>query len=134
MHEESRATLIQDLVGLLGVGRDNMDMLVIRPRRTSDGLIIMVESATLRLVYAQAGWRDIGRVWRFWICGLRNRLSPRFQRWGRVLVHRVSLGSDPARASQWIDDFFAAVYDRSGPFALTFTRQGWGPVQSEGAA
>ena len=134
MHEESRATLLRDLVSLLDVGRDNMDMLVIRPRRTSDGLIVMVEAAKLRLVYPQAGWQDIGRAWRFWLCGLRNRLSHRSQRWGRELVHRVTLGSDPARASQWIDEFFAAVYGTSGPFALDFTRQGGGPPRPEGAA
>jgi hypothetical protein len=134
MHEESRETLIRDLVGLLEVGRDKLDMLVITPRRTSHGLIVMVEAAKLRLAYPQAGWQDIGRVWRFWLCGLRNRLSPRLERWGGELVHRVTLGSDPPRASQWIDEFFAAVYNTSGPFALDFTRQGWGPPESRGAA
>ncbi len=134
MHEESREILIRDLVDLLNVGRDNMDSLVITPRRTSNGLIVMVEAAELRLVYPQAGWHDLARVWRFWLCGLRNRLSPRPQRWGRELVHRVTLGSDPHRASKWIDEFFAAVYNMSGPFALNFTRQGWGPPTSAGAA
>ena len=134
MHEESRAILIRDLVDLLGVGRDNLDMLTITPLRTSNGLIVMVEAAKLRLVYPQAGWLDIRRVWRFWRCGLRNRLSPHFQRWGRELVHRVTLGSDPSRASQWIDEFFAAVYDTSGSFALEFFRTGWGPPRSNGAA
>ena len=134
MHEESRATLIRDLVGLLAVGRDKMDMLVITPRRTSDGLIVMVEAAKLRLVYPQAGWQDIPRVSRFWLCGLRNKLSPRLERWGRELVHRVTLGSDPSRATQWIDQFFAAVYNTSGPFALDFTRQGWAQPRSDGAA
>src|SRR6267378_7868520 len=133
MHEDSRAILIQDLVGLLGVGRDNMDMLVIRPCRTSNGLIVMVEADELRLVYPQAGWLDIGRVWRFWRCGLRNKLSPRPQRWGREIIHRVTLGSDPSRASQLIDEFFAAVYDTSGPFALDSLRQGWAP-HSKGVA
>ena len=134
MHEESRSILVRDLVGLLGVGRDNMDMLVISPRLTSDRMIVMVEAATLRLVYPRAGLKNIGQVWRFWLCGLRNRLSPRLQRWGRVFIHRVDLGSDPDRASQWIDQFFAVVYKRSGPFALDFTRQGWGPPRTEGAA
>ncbi|SRR6266550_90810 len=127
MHEMSRETLIQDLVGLLNVGRDRLDMLVIRPRLTSNGLIVMVDGAKLLLIYPQAGWQDIRRVWRFWLCGLRNRLSPRFERWGRQLVHRVTLGSDPARAATWIDGFFDAVYSTSGPFALDFTRQGWAP-------
>jgi len=134
MHDTSRETLIQDLVGLLNVGRDRLDMLVIRPRRTSHGLIVMVEGAKLLLVYPQAGWRDIRRVWRFWLCGLGNRLWPRPERWGRQLVHRVTLGSDPGRATKWIDEFFAAVYSTSGPFALDFTRQGWGPPRSGGAA
>jgi len=133
MHEESRATLIQDLVALLGVGRDNLDMLVIRPRRTSNGLLVMVEAGKLRLVYPPAGWLDVVRVWHFWRCGLRNKLSPRPKRWGRELVHRVTLGSDPSRASQLIDEFFAAVYDTSGQFALDFLRQGWLP-KSQGAA
>ncbi|SRR6266566_2823669 len=127
MHEISRETLIQDLVGLLNVGRDRLDMLVIRPRRTSNGLIVMVEGSKLLLVYSQASWQDLRRVWRFWLCGLRNRLSPRLERWGRQLVHRVTLGSDPLRATTLIDDFFAAVYKTSGPFALDFTRQGWAP-------
>ena len=133
MHEESRAILLQDLAGLLSVGRDNMDMLVIRPRRTLNGLLVMVEADKLRLVYPQAGWFDVGRVWRFWRCGFRNKLSPRPIRWGRELVHRVTLGSDPTRASQLIDEFFAAVYGTSGPFALDFLRQGWLP-KSQGAA
>ena len=127
MHEMSRETLIQDLIGLLNVGRDRLDMLVIRPRRTSNGLIVMVEGSKLLLVYSQASWQDLRRVWRFWLCGLRNRLSPRLERWGRQLVHRVTLGSDPLRATTLIDDFFAAVYKTSGPFALDFTRQGWAP-------
>ena len=127
MHEISRETLIQDLVGLLNVGRDRLDMLVIRPRRTSNGLIVMVEGSKLLLVYSQASWQDLRRVWRFWLCGLRNRLSPRLERWGRQLVHRVTLGSDPLRATTLIDDFFAATYKTSGPFALDFTRQGWAP-------
>ncbi|SRR6266571_4076313 len=127
MHEMSRETLIQDLIGLLGVGRDRLDMLVVTPRRTSSGLIVMVEGATLLLFYPQAGWQDLKRAWRFWLCGLRNRLSPRFEQWGRQLVHRVALGSDPARATKLIDEFFAAVYRASGPFALDFTRQGWAP-------
>src|SRR6185503_16356279 len=98
MHEESREILLQDLVGLLGVSRDNMDTLVIRPRRTSNGLLVMVEAGKLRLVYPQAGWLDGVRVWRFWSCGLRNRLSPQPKRWGREIVHRVTLGTDPLRA------------------------------------
>ena len=134
MHEESRTTLIRDLVGLLGVGRDNMDMLTISPRQTSDHMIVMVEASTLRLVYPKPGLKHIGQVWRFWLCGLRNRLSPQVLRWDRVLVHRVSLGTDPARATQWIDKFFAVVYNKSGPFALDFDRRGWGPPRSPGAA
>ena len=133
MHEESRAILIQDLVALLGVGRDNLDTLVIRPRRTSNGLLVMVEAGKLRLVYPQAGWLDFVRVWHFWRCGLRNKLSPRPKRWGHELVHRVTLGTDPSRATQLIDEFFAAVYDTSGQFALDFLRQGWLP-KSQGAA
>jgi hypothetical protein len=133
MHEESRAVLIQDLVGLLGVGRDNMDMLAIRPRRTSNGLLVMVEAGKLRLAYPQAGWLDLVRTWRFWRCGLRNGLAPRAKRWGREIVHRVTLGTDPSRASQLIDEFFTAVYDTSGPFALDFHRTGWLP-NSQGAA
>jgi len=116
------------------VGRDNLDMLVISPRQTSDRMIVMVEADKLRLVYPKAGSQNIGQVWRFWLCGLRNRLSPRVQRWGRVFVHRVTLGTDPAHATQLIDKFFAVVYDREGPFALDFKRQGWGPPGSAGAA
>src|SRR5438093_739227 len=98
MHEESRAILIQDLVALLGVGRDNLDTLVIRPRRTSNGLLVMVEAGKLRLVYPQAGWLDFVRVWHFWRCGLRNKLSPRPKRWGHELVHRVALGTPTTRS------------------------------------
>ncbi len=134
MNEESHATLIRDLTGLLGVGRDNKYMLVIRPRQTLDGLIVIAEAGMLRLLYHQAGWSDVGRVWCFWLCGLRNRLAPRFHRWGRQLVHRVSLGSDPTRASQWIDEFFNVVYNRSGPFALDFMRLGLNRPLPEGAA
>ena len=133
MHEESREILLQDLVRLLGVGRDNRDTLVIRPRRTSNGLLVMVEGGKLRLIYPQAGWLDVVRVWHFWSCGLRNSLSPRPKRWGREIVHRVTLGTDPLRASQLIDEFFAVVYGTSGPFALDFLRQGWLP-KSQGAA
>ena len=134
MHEVSRETLIRDLIGLLGAGRDDLDMLVIRPRLTSNGLIIMVRAGNLQLVYPQAGWLDLARVARFWLCGRRNQLSPRLERWGRELVHRVNLGSDARRATEWVDEFFAAVYRTSGPFALEFTRQGWGPPSPSGAA
>ena len=95
MNEESRATLIRDLTNLLDVGRDNKYLLVITPLQTLDWLVVVPEAGMLRLLYYQVGRRDVGRVWRFWLCGLRNRLSPRFRRWGRQLVHRVSLGSDP---------------------------------------
>jgi len=93
----------------------------------------MVEAGKLRLVYPQAGWLDFVRVWHFWRCGLRNNLSPRPKRWGHEFVHRVTLGTDPSRATQLIDEFFAAVYETSGPFALDFLRQGWLP-KSQGAA
>jgi hypothetical protein len=121
MNEGSRATLIRDLTDLLDVGRNNKYLLVITPRETLDWLVVVAEAGMLRLLY---GWRDVGRVWRFWLRGLRNRLSPRFRRWGRHLVHRVSLGSDPTRASQWIDEFFNVVYNRSGPFALDIMHLG----------
>src|SRR2546429_9593455 len=134
MQDETRGMLIWNIGGLHGICRNNLVLLFITPRRTSNGLIVMVEAAKLRLVYPQAGWQDMGRAWRFWRCGLRNKLSPRLQRWGREIVHRVTLGSDPPRASQWIDEFFAAVYNTSGPFAIDFTRQGWGPPRSGGAA
>ena len=61
MHEESRETLIRDLVGLLEVGRDNLDMLVITPRRTLHGLIVMVEAAKLRSV-GQTFARRVGTI------------------------------------------------------------------------
>src|SRR5947209_2470051 len=99
MHETSREILISDLNALLNVRRDNADMLVITPRSTSNGLIVMVRSGSLQLFYAQAGWFDLERVIRFWLCCLRKKLSPRFERWGAELMHRAALGSDPARAS-----------------------------------
>ena len=128
MHAISRETLIGDLAALLRAGRDDLDMLVITPRLTSNGLIVMVRSGTLQLIYPQAGWFDLPRVVRFWMCGLRNKLSPRFVRWGAQVVHRVSLASDPTSASAQIDEFFKAVYGMSGPFALDFTRLGWQPT------
>jgi hypothetical protein len=130
MHDASRETLTRDLAALLNAGRDHLDMLVIRPRHTSNGLIIMVEANRLLLVYPQAGWLDVGLVWRFWRCGYKNKLSPRFERWGRELVHLVTLGSDPSHAAERIDEFFASVFNTSGPFALDFTRQGWAPNES----
>jgi|SRR6266566_2449150 len=134
MHEMSRETLIRDMEALLGVGRDDMDTLVITPRQTSNGLLVMMRDGTLQLVYPQTGWLDVVRVSRFWLCALKHRLSPQFESWGKVKVHRVSLGSDATRAATWIDDFFAVVFRISGPFALNFLRQGWGPPSPTGAA
>jgi hypothetical protein len=119
---------MQDLVGLLGVGRNDLDMLVLTPRQTSNGLIVMVRNAELQVVYPQAGWLDWKRVGRFWLFSLRMRLSPRFERWGRELIHRANLGSDATRAANLIDEFFGAIFQMSGPFALKFTRQGWAPL------
>ena len=130
MHEASRETLVQDLTGLLGVGRDRMDMLYLRSRRTSHDLIVMVEANSLLLAYVQTGWLDVAGAWRFRRYGSKSGLSPRFERWGRQFVHLVALGSDAVRASTRIDECFAAVYRLFGPFALEFTRQGWSPVQS----
>ena len=132
MHEMSRETLIRDMEGLLGVGRDDMDTLSITPRQTSDLLLVMVRAGSLQLVYPQDGWFDVVRVVRFWRCGLRHKLSPRVENWGKMLAHRVNLGPDAGRAALRIDEFFAAVYQASGPFALEFTRRGFGP--SRGAA
>jgi hypothetical protein len=130
MHEASRATLVQDLNGLLAVGRDRMDMLYLRVRLTSHDLIVMAEAGAVLLCYAQTGWLDVRGPWRFWRFGTRNKLSPRFERWGRQLVHLVALGSDAVRASQWIEECFATVYNLSGPYALEFTRQGWSPTDT----
>ncbi|SRR6266567_3781331 len=134
MHEVSRGILARDLDSLLGVGRNDMDMLVVTPRQTSNGLIVMVRDGNLQLVYPQAGWFDLRRVARFWWFAWRKRLSPRFQRWGKELIHRVSLGSDATIALRLIDDFFAAVHHTTGPFALDFHRSGLGPPSSRGAA
>ena len=134
MHEESRGTLIRDMQGLLGAGRDDMDTLSLTPRRTSNLLLVMVRAGSLQLVYPQDGWFDWARVARFWRCGLRQKLWPRVESWGKMLAHRVNLGSDANRAAMRVDEFFAAVYQMSGPFALDFTRQGWGPLRGGGAA
>src|SRR6266576_5440750 len=93
MHEMSRETLIRDMEALLGVGRDDMDTLVITPRQTSNGLLVMMRDGTLQLVYPQTGWLDGVRVGRFWLCALKHKLLPQFESWGKVKVHRVSLGS-----------------------------------------
>jgi hypothetical protein len=103
-------------------------MLVVTPRQTSSGLIIMVRDGQLQLVYPQAGWLDLKRVARFWRLSLRKRLSPRFERWGRELVHRANIGSDAGRAASLIDEFFDAIFRISGAFTLDFTRQGWTPA------
>lgn len=114
MHEMTRETLTADLAVLLSVDRNDLDMLVITPRRTSSGLIVMVRDGKLQLIYVQAGRFDFRRAGRFWLYSLSNHLPARFERWGKELIHRVTLGSDPIGASARIDDFFAAVYKISG--------------------
>lgn len=128
MHETSRATLEEDLAALLSVSRNDMDMLVITARRTTSGLIVMVRDGALQLIYPQAGWLDFRRAGRFWLCGMRTHSSPRVERWGKEVIHRVTLGRDLTDALDRIDDFFAAVYQITGPFALDFNRMGWQPA------
>jgi hypothetical protein len=127
MHVDSLATLTQDLAALVAVGRSDMDMLTVTAQQTSCGLIIMVRDGALQLIYPQGSWLDL-RIARFWSFALRNRLSPRFEDWGKEKIHRLNLGKDPVSAAELVDRSFRAVYGMVGPFALRFRRQGWGPA------
>jgi hypothetical protein len=130
MNNAARADLLRELEQMLEHG-DEMSMLFITVRGTSDGLLVKIKDKQFSINYPRAGWLDFPRVHRFKAFCKRNGLSLRTETWGKERVSRAAVGSSAVDAVRLIDECFAAIYDHSGPFGLQLHGLGWQPASAQ---
>jgi len=124
MHPQSRQELCGRLEYLAGTHSLAL-MLIMRPRGTSNGLIVVRETDGLRLCYPHFSWHEFRLPMRCWRFALRMSLRPRFARWGKGLITSMQLGVDPASAAAIVERCYNFVFDQPSPFWLEFQGSSW---------
>ena len=126
MNNVALKELINELEHLLENGND-MSMLVMTVRNTSNGLLAGVCDSEICLDYPKSGWLDFLRTNRFLAFCKRNNFTVNKVKWGSERVFRAAIGSNSAIAADVIDSCFNAVYGEAGSFGLKLSGIGWEP-------